>query len=134
MITDITTDTATIILPVADFSDSEFYRLNNDLGDLVLVEVDLETQSFVKFHIDYSLIGFDHDDISDATGEAQAVYDYMLEFFGTTGQVDINKWKQELIDYYQQQYSEYVAEWGEDDSLTQSIKKRLLERTSGEPA
>jgi hypothetical protein len=90
MLTDITLDTATIILPVNDIQYRAFERLNRDLGAYVLAEVDFETKSFTKFDIDYSLI--EYNDIEDATQEAQLVYDYMLKFFGIKDTVDANQW------------------------------------------
>lgn len=128
MITDITTDTATIILAMDDMTDSAFYRLNDNLGSCVIAEVEIETENFVKFNIDYSII--EYDNIQDAEQEAHQIYKYMLEFFGITEQVNLEKWNQERIQYFKSCYQEYLYEYGADDHFTQCAKKRMEQEMS----
>lgn len=125
MITNITTDKATIILPITEeYIDYHTYEnLNRNLGAYVLAEIDYYTDSFTKFDIDYSLV--EYDDVKDAEQEAQQVYKYMLEYFGITETVDPNRWTQEKIAYLQNLHQEYVDAWGADDELTQKIQQEL---------
>ena len=133
MITNITTDTATIILPITDIDYPTLERLNRNLGAYVLAEVDFETQSYTKFDIDYSLI--EYDNIQDATQEAQQVFEFMLDYLDIRDQylnrlsikngVDVARWAQEQIAYLQDLHKEYVDAWGVDDELTLRIASEL---------
>jgi hypothetical protein len=123
MITNITTDTATIILPISNIPFPTLDRLNQELGAYVLAEIDYETEGHTKFDIDYSLV--EYDDIQDATQEAQQVFEFMLDYLDIRDSLDAKLWAQEQIAYLQDLHKEYVDAWGVDDKLTLEIANEL---------
>ena len=123
MITNVTTDTATIILPITNIPYLGLERLNRELGAYVLAEVDFETATHTKFDIDYSLV--EYDDIADATQEAQQVFDFMVDYLDIRDAVDVARWAQEQVAYLRELHQEYVDAWGTDDELTQKIQQEL---------
>ena len=123
MITNITTDTATIILPITNIPYVSLERLNRELGAYVLAEVDFETETHTKFDIDYSLV--EYDNIQDATQEAQQVFDFMVDYLDIRDSLDAKLWAQEQIAYLQDLHKEYVDAWGVDDELTLRIASEL---------
>ena len=123
MITNITTDTATIILPITNIPYVGLERLNRELGAYVLAEVDFETKTHTKFDIDYSLV--EYDDIADATQEAQQVFDFMVDYLDIRDDVEVARWTQEKVAYLRELHQEYVDAWGVDDELTLQIASEL---------
>ena len=123
MITNITTDTATIILPITNIPYVSLERLNRELGAYVLAEVDFKTETHTKFDIDYSLV--EYDNIQDATQEAQQVFKFMLDYLDIRDSLDPQQWAQENIAYLQELHKEYVDAWGVDDELTLRIASEL---------
>ena len=121
MITNITTDTATIILPGSSYAMfSKIESLNRELGAYVLVEVDYNTANFTKLDIDYSLV--EYDDIADATLEAQQVYNFVLDYLDIKDEVDVYAWTKEKEAYLAERRAEDIAFY--QDWLEEFISNR----------
>jgi len=99
MITTFDQDQATFILPLtADMDDySSWDQLNMNLGDSVLVEVDYDTENYIKLDVDYSLR--EYDDLNDAKHEVDLIYAYVKEYFDVDGDIDQGQWQTESTAY-----------------------------------